>query len=82
LANLLLSNGSMLLDQMMQRVRREYEELPGLRLTRWQAQRLWRLDPRECELVLTSLVRSAFLIESRDGTFARRAHAEASVAAR
>jgi hypothetical protein len=63
----------MLLDQMLLRVRREYEELPGLRLTRWQAQRLWRLDPAECELVMTSLVRATFLTESRDGTFMRRA---------
>ena len=66
----------MLLDLLMQRVRREYDELPGLRLTRWQAQRLWRLDPNECEIVLTSLVRSTFLIEARDGTFLRRAQPE------
>jgi hypothetical protein len=72
LANLLLNVSAMLLDHVMQRVRREYEELPGLRLTRWQAQRLWRLDPSECELVLTSLVRSTFLTEARDGTFVRR----------
>lgn len=72
----------MLLDQILQRVRREYEELPGLRLTRWQAQRLWRLDASECELVLTSLVRSTFLTESRDGTFVRRAHPESNASAR
>jgi hypothetical protein len=72
----------MLLDQLLQRIRREYEELPGLRLTRWQAQRLWRLDPAECELVLRTLVRSTFLSESRDGTFARRAHAESSLSSR
>jgi len=66
------------LDQVMQRVRREYEELPGLRLTRWQAQRLWRLDPNECEIVLTSLVRATFLREDRDGTFLRRAPSEST----
>lgn len=66
------------LDQLVQRVRREYEELPGLRLTRWQAQRLWRLDPNECEVVLTSLVRSTFLMEERDGTFLRRARSEST----
>jgi hypothetical protein len=82
LANLLLTIRSMLLDQMMHRVRREYEELPGLRLTRWQAQRLWRLDPGECELVLTSLVRSTFLTESRDGTFVRRVQPEWSASTR
>jgi hypothetical protein len=62
----------MALEQLMQRIRLEYDELPGLRLTRWQAQRLWRLDPNECEIVLMSLVRSTFLTEARDGTFVRR----------
>jgi hypothetical protein len=59
-------------ELVMQRIRLEYDALPGLRLTRWQAQRLWRLEPNECEIVLASLVRSTFLTEERDGTFARR----------
>jgi hypothetical protein len=72
LAALLLWSGGMPHEQLLQRIRLEYDALPGLRLTRWQAQRLWRLDPNECEIVLASLVRSTFLTEGRDGTFARR----------
>jgi hypothetical protein len=68
----LLCSPDMPLEQVMQQIRLEFKELPGLRLTRWQAQRLWRLDPTECETVLASLVRSTFLTEARDGTFARR----------
>lgn len=68
----MLCKQAMPLEQLMQRIRLEYEDLPGLCLTRWQAQRLWQLDPRQCESVLTFLVRSTFLTETRDGTFVRR----------
>jgi hypothetical protein len=46
---------------MLERVRGEFKEMPGLRLTPEQAARLWGLDARSCGEVLRSLVSSSFL---------------------
>jgi hypothetical protein len=43
------------------RIRAEYREMPGLRLTLAQACRLWQLDATICELLLNELVRERFL---------------------
>lgn len=44
------------LDDLLSRVAGEYREMPGMCVTRQQAQRLWGLDSTTCELVLTTLV--------------------------
>lgn len=49
------------------RVQQEFQELPGLRLTRWQAARLWNLDLTECEELLKQLVAAKVLRETADG---------------
>jgi hypothetical protein len=56
----------------IQRVRGEFNEMPGLRLTPEQAARLWGLDPRSCSEVLRVLVSSSFLRWS-DGFVVRAA---------
>ena len=61
-----------LMDQMLKRIRGEYLEMPGLRLTRPQAQRLWGLDERTCAQLLDSLTEAKFLLRKDDGTYARR----------
>jgi hypothetical protein len=43
------------------RVRNEFIEMPGLRLTVRQAARLWGLEPSACEEVIDALVEAAFL---------------------
>ena len=48
------------------RIETEFRELPGLRLTRWQAARLWSLDAAECDVVLKHLVAARVLRETRD----------------
>jgi hypothetical protein len=53
------------------RVRSEYHEMPGLRLTVAQAARLWQLDRLECEAVLDFLVRQRLLARTADGAFVR-----------
>ncbi len=58
-------------DDTLRRIRGEYLEMPGLRLTTAQAQRLWNLDRRTCEELLGSLVDSRFLSQTRDGSFVR-----------
>jgi len=42
-------------------IRSEYEEMPGLCLTRAQVQRLWLLDPAACDDVLRALVDAGYL---------------------
>ena len=43
------------------RVRAEFREMPGLKLTLPQASRLFDIDPIRCERVLSSLVRTGQL---------------------
>ncbi|MBI3403504.1 MAG: hypothetical protein HY048_18995 [Acidobacteria bacterium] len=44
-----------------QLIRAEYQEVPGLCLTRRQAQRLWNLDPEMCDTLLQEMVADHFL---------------------
>ncbi|HEY7501776.1 MAG TPA: hypothetical protein VH740_24870 [Vicinamibacterales bacterium] len=59
------------LHQVVERVRGEFLEMPGLRLTLPQAARLWGLDMPSCEAVLETLVRSAFLRRTASGAVTR-----------
>ena len=58
----------------VERVRCEFLEMPGLRLTVPQAARLWGLDVGSCEAVIDSLVRSDFLKRTAAGAVARIEH--------
>lgn len=59
------------LDTMVQRVRGEYLEMPGLSLTEGQAQRLWHLEPEMCHSLLKALVESGFLRQTPRGCYIR-----------
>jgi alkylated DNA nucleotide flippase Atl1 len=52
---------TMELQRLVERVRGEFNEMPGLRLTPEQAARLWGLDARACGEVLRTLVSDSFL---------------------
>jgi hypothetical protein len=65
-------------EQILSRIRSEYLEMPGLKLTSAQAQRLWAMDQETCSEVLDSLTEDRFLRRRDDGTYARLA--EGSVA--
>ena len=58
-------------DQILRRIRGEYLEMPGLRLTRAQAQRLWGLDAQTCGQLLELLTEERFLDRRADGTYTR-----------
>ena len=60
-----------LLEALLQRVRREYQEMPRLRLTSSQAQRLFGLEPLACAAILGALVKEKFLFCTRDGLLVR-----------
>ena len=56
---------------MLERVRGEFLEMPGLRLTRAQARRLWALDEATCDAILSALVDTRFLVHSGNVAFMR-----------
>jgi hypothetical protein len=58
-------------DEVLRRIRGEFLEMPGMRLTAPQARRLWGLDAAQCEALLTALVDAKFLFQTRDGAFMR-----------
>ena len=61
----------MRIDEVLQRIQGEFVEMPGLRLTAAQAQRLWGLEREVCDALLAALVDSKFLEQTRDGAFVR-----------
>jgi hypothetical protein len=54
-------------ENLLRRVRAEFREVPGLRLTIAQAQRLWGLDRATCEAVLGRLTETRVLSQGNDG---------------
>ncbi len=64
-------SGNMSFADAMQRVRAEFVEMPGLRLTPAQGARLWHFDRDFCEAVLSALVDTKFLVRTRHSLFAR-----------
>ncbi|HEV8317939.1 MAG TPA: hypothetical protein VGQ10_11040 [Vicinamibacterales bacterium] len=59
------------LHRLVDRVRSEFLEMPGLRLTLPQACRLWGLDHTTSQHVINALVGSAFLRWTQDGKVVR-----------
>ena len=58
---------------LVDRVRGEFIEMPGLQLTMQQASRLWGLDIAACGRVIEVLVDSAFLRWTESGKIVRAA---------
>ncbi len=56
-------------DHLLARIRAEYDEMPGLRVTFSQACRLWQLDDASCRAVLAQLVVEGFLYRTHDGAY-------------
>lgn len=67
------------MNDLLRRIQGEFLEMPGLKLTSGQAERLWGLDQRTCDDVLGTLVLERFLVRTADGRYARLT--EGSVAA-
>lgn len=64
--------------QVLQRIRAEYLEMPGLTLKPEQVQRLCGLDGSMCQLALQTLVESGFLSVRPNGTYGRFSNPEIS----
>ena len=56
---------------LVNRIRSEFNEMPGLQLTPAQATRLWGLDSHACERVINALVETSFLRWTPRGTVMR-----------
>jgi hypothetical protein len=61
-------------QEIVLRVKGEFLEMPGLRVTEAQARRLWGLDAASCGALLQELVHANFLFRTRDGAFMRVEH--------
>jgi len=57
-------------EQAFNRIRAEFTEMPGMRLTSEQVERLSGISNSVCKLVLDDLVRAGFLSDG-NGTYAR-----------
>jgi hypothetical protein len=58
-------------EQAFNRIRAEYVEMPGMRLTAEQVGRLSGVSVSVCRLVLDDLVRAGFLSLGANGTYTR-----------
>jgi len=58
-------------ELLLYRIRGEFLEMPGLRLTTQQAARLWHMDMAVCASVLARLVADRFLARTRHGAYVR-----------
>ena len=58
-------------NSLINRIRGEFLEMPGLRLTLAQAQRLCGVERALCQRVLSTLVETGFLRVKTDGTYTR-----------
>jgi hypothetical protein len=50
--------------QWLRLIQAEYREIPGLKLTKPQARRLWGLDDHVCDALLDALIASRFLTKT------------------
>jgi hypothetical protein len=59
------------LNHLLQIIRAEYLEMPGLQLTKPQIQRLWDIDAPTCDVVLNTLECNRFLRRSVGNSYVR-----------
>ena len=57
------------LHTLIDRIRAEFTELPGLKLTSAQACRLWQVDERQCRTALATLITEGFLFQTPSDVF-------------
>ena len=58
-------------ESLVARIKSEFIEMPGLRLTAEQGIRLWGLERDQCNEVLAALVKRRFLAVGEDGKYGR-----------
>jgi hypothetical protein len=56
---------------LLHRIRSEFNEMPGLRLTPAQAARLWGMERHTSERILDGLALAGFLLKNKEGAYVR-----------
>jgi hypothetical protein len=56
-------------SDLLRLIQAEYREIPGLKLTKAQARRLWDIDAHVCDDLFTALLASRFLAETSARTY-------------
>src|SRR5712691_10071185 len=59
-------------EELVRRIRGEFEEMPGLSLTSGQAIKLFGISPDECAGILSHLIEQGVLRLKSDGRYIRR----------
>ena len=67
-------------EEAVELIQMEYAEMPELKLTFWQAQRLWNLSDELCQRALAALVGSGFLARTSEGAYVHSASSRTGVA--
>ena len=60
--------------KLAERIREEFEEAPGLRVTIDEGARFWGLADEVCELVLAELLEGGFLARGSDHRYRQASH--------
>jgi hypothetical protein len=55
-------------ESLLERIRGDFSQNPGLRLTPWQFRQMWSLAPNESRVVMQQLTSAGFLREDKDGS--------------
>jgi hypothetical protein len=63
--------GEITIPDWLRLIRAEYNEVPGLHLTKPQARNRWALDPWVCDALLNALVDAEFLRRTSDDAYVR-----------
>jgi hypothetical protein len=58
-------------ESLLERIRGEYDEMPGLSLTPAQAERLWHMDRETCRAALNRLVQRRVLALTPRGRYVK-----------
>jgi hypothetical protein len=66
-----LLNAVTVSESLLERIRGDFSENPGLRLTPWQFRQKWSLAPNESRVVMQQLKSAGFLREDTDGSLVR-----------
>ena len=67
-------------EEAVELIQMEYAEMPELKLTFWQAQRLWNLSEELCQRALAALVTSGFLARTSEGAYVHGSSSRTGVA--
>ena len=64
-----MASGHMRVSEWLHRIRAEYQEMPGLSLSKGQMQKMWGLEPSMCDALVDALVAARVLRRTVGGAY-------------